>query len=95
MKTEHSVLPWHADSIDQVRTKSGIVIARCERKERHEYMGSREQSSNAAFIVRACNAHDDLVAALERALRIIGNGGSHNGAQLEFMESALSKARGE
>ena len=25
--------------------------------------------ANAAFIVRACNAHDDLVAALERILR--------------------------
>lgn len=58
-------------------------------------VGLGEAYDNAAFIVRACNAHDELVAALELALRVIGSGGAHNGAQLEFMETALAKAKGK
>lgn len=48
--THHTPGPWHTDSIDQVRTKQGLVISRCERKERHEYMDSKEQHANAVLI---------------------------------------------
>lgn len=30
-----------------------------------------ENSANAAFIVRACNSHDDLVAALEKCVEAL------------------------
>lgn len=58
-----------------------------------------DRSANAAFIVRACNAHDELVAALERTLEILDAWGpERRGDTLERLHeritAALSKARG-
>lgn len=52
-----------------------------------------EDRANAAFIVRACNAHDELVEALERA--------TNPDHELDYddvqfiLREALAKARGE
>lgn len=40
-------------------------------------------NANAAFIVRACNAHDDLVDALKEALRYLDDGDP----ETEFVKS--------
>lgn len=57
--------------------------------------------ANAAFIVRACNAHDELVGALEQlkvglVLRM-NREPDHKGVRhdLETIDAALAKARGE
>jgi len=53
------------------------------------YVGSATSEENAAFIVRACNAHDELVAAL----RNIAEYAEHDGTQVAAMASAaLAKA---
>ena len=44
----------------------GYVVARLGR------FYTDTQEANAAFIVRSCNAHDDLVAALRLAMPIVG-----------------------
>jgi hypothetical protein len=56
-----------------------------------------EDEANAEFIVRACNAHDDLLAALEGALRGIINPCAHPTAQqarIKQARAAIVKARG-
>lgn len=58
----HTAGPWHADSLDRVRSENGIVIARCERVLQHEYMDSKEQSANA----RLCAAAPKLAALLRQ-----------------------------
>lgn len=60
-----------------------------------------ERRANAALIVRAVNAHDDLVAALESAFFALGRAGAnanrqHDGREAwEQARAALAKARGE
>ena len=51
--------PHTVDIVSDFGRGGGVVVAECSGhdKERH-----------AAFIIRACNAHDDLVAALESCL---------------------------
>ena len=54
--------------------------------------------ANAAFIIRACNAHDELVAALEGAIAYIGDDSRSERrkiANMSFIESVLAKAKGE
>lgn len=54
-EAKHSDLPWRHEGGFQVWTEDGDIVAHCDR------------SKDAAFIVKACNAHDKLVAALEKA----------------------------
>lgn len=50
-----------------------------------------EQKANAALIVRACNAHDDLAALLKRCERAIPNY-ARNESLLRDLHAALAKA---
>ena len=63
MTQNHSPLPWVFDEItgDVVAGEEEMLIHRSpeDNDDRDE-----ELAANSAFIVRACNAHDDLVAAL-------------------------------
>lgn len=60
-----------------------------------------EQEANAAFIVRAVNTHDDLVAALRRVqseLELMRDDGAWRNSTYQLMadiEAALSKASEE
>lgn len=59
-----------------------------------------ERHANAAFIVRACNAHDDLVAVLEYAKeRIASYVGlpvtECIGGEFQPINDALAKAKGD
>ncbi|HUT58690.1 MAG TPA: hypothetical protein VNA25_12665 [Phycisphaerae bacterium] len=60
--TEHTALPWHLD------TRWGRLVVQGPRGEDiANVFGTRTEEGKgcAAFIVRAVNAHDGLVAALE------------------------------
>lgn len=70
MKTPHTPTPWRI-----VETNLGLAIVGADIEDLAALPqgkwgpGSAEQKkANADFIVRACNAHDDLLAALETLL---------------------------
>lgn len=58
---------------------------------------SQNIAANASFIVRACNAHDDLLAALKNLLGGIELQGvfSHDHPDLVAARAAIRKAGGE
>lgn len=53
---------WVLSGKQTIRTESGAWIGKTNWS---------NGAANAEFIVRACNAHDDLVAALEEAIVIL------------------------
>ena len=65
-----------------------------------KYMSTPDEEckANAAFIVRACNAHTDLLAAAEAALLVLGPASSANGNTMDgrariTLEQAIAKAK--
>ena len=60
---EHTPGPWHyiSGGDGRVIERGGAVVADCEQPQ----MEPAEVEGNAEFIVRACNAHDDLLAACQ------------------------------
>lgn len=64
--SEHTPTPWDADGVYVMYhdAELSITVAGCAISPR---MDSSKAKANAAFIVRAVNAHDDLVAALKVA----------------------------
>lgn len=71
--SEHAPTPW---TIDEVRTDSGrafrigsgemLKVGKgcCIIYDDYPGAPDNERKANAAFIIQACNAHDDLVGAL-------------------------------
>lgn len=106
MKTHKHRLPWKylyseisgCDDAMIARIYSGSESAALLAKA----VGASEADNIGAFIVRACNAHDDLVDALEKIARFCYQ---PENKDLLFMDatdhmeriarSALAKARGE
>lgn len=73
MEAKHTALPWHCKKLVGVvdrgfalfNTKnSGVTTHRID-------SDGEFSKEDALFIIRACNAHDDLVASLEEAKKII------------------------
>ncbi|MEN6375497.1 MAG: hypothetical protein ABFD75_12085 [Smithella sp.] len=59
---EHTKTPWNYNDPDgKIRNASGEVIATI-----WLWPESGTRDANAAFIVKACNCHDEFVAALKR-----------------------------
>jgi hypothetical protein len=92
--SEHSPLPWHVGPHykSDVMSREGIVA--------EARMLTPQGIANAEFIVRACNAHDELVAALKAltqdsrfALQIGGNPNAV-AALVRQVDAALAKAEG-
>ncbi len=72
---KHTPVPWRIDGKDII-TDAGLVPEREDIIAHVDPLGPNRVPTmdvvraNAAFIVRACNAHDMLVAALEHALHV-------------------------
>ena len=65
-EAKHTLLPWQA--IENIITEShGIAIAKCFERGYE----TPNPKANAAFIVRACNAHDPLVAACSELYKAV------------------------
>ena len=102
---EHASLPWRINDTYStlVETENRRIIASTATTSNQSTI---KDNANAAFIVRACNCHDELVRALEACLpsikadaeashltdgfRNVRN--SHDDV-LEFVESALKLAK--
>ena len=88
-RIDHLILGTHDGSTDHV-----AAVAH-----RHD----SDRFDTAAFIVRACNSHDDLVAALETIMRAheSGNNGAFIGEAVlcdhyaDMARAALARAKGE
>lgn len=74
-ETKHTPTPWQAAEAERPNGCPTTVIERCNGKYgdgSDEYFIAEcfgpDEKANAAFIVKACNAHDDLVKVLSSAL---------------------------
>lgn len=97
MTTQHTPTPWEVS----LRNAGAAIIAPAASGKIHEATiicsGLGGHRGNAAFIVRACNAHDELVAALRNSLAFVeyvannGNEGAHETAV--EIRAALAKVQ--
>lgn len=103
--TQHTPTPWKlsdgfAGANVMSETGTNVALALSEFTAPRKAEGKiltiaeiAEVKANAAFIVRACNAHDALVAEVEKAVALMEAAGiGYNEAGLR---SALKLARGE
>lgn len=110
----HTPTPWHIVPPDEPYADITIAgardIARLWLDDAPVHDFNCQQSSNAEFIVRAVNAHDDLLAACEDALstmRVAVEAGLQdfskqetaeiveNHSTVKALRNAIAKARGE
>jgi hypothetical protein len=64
MNTSHTPTPWQVNHGDPLQVCDASDIRGCAPIAVMDTTGGRvEAKHNAAFIVRACNAHDDLMGA--------------------------------
>jgi hypothetical protein len=88
-KSEHTPTPWHIEQardghfmIHETEGKSGV----------HEIsLAHVKEERNAAFIVRAVNAHEELLATLRTAKGLM----NVQGMDLGFINEAIAKAEGQ
>ena len=86
--TQHTPGPWTTDELGTV-TSEGRYIAACE----HFNNPSQVVKANAEFIVRACNAHDELLDVCQRLHAAMMDG--HHIAPYEYravLGDAIAKA---
>ncbi|MBA8886128.1 hypothetical protein FHW12_000319 [Dokdonella fugitiva] len=91
MSAQHTPTPWHTGEGKAERiiyADDGFAVA-----DAAVFHGRHVESpaNNAAFIVRACNAHDELVAALRRAVEA-AEARMPNATFLADARAALAKA---
>lgn len=105
MEIKHTSNPWQVnEGVDGAwfiwNQKGGIdtenLIMCCAGRVNSDHRDPLVAAADAAFIVRACNAHDDLVAKGKRLLNELTHinpptNAILNAAYLEF-EAALAKA---
>ena len=103
MTASHTPTPWVVEK-NSVNAENGSVvsIAECgfsapgQSWSGTDYSTSEHQAANAEFIVRACNSHDDLMAALEDMMawaRAVSDEYIDGGDLREDYRQALSDAR--
>lgn len=72
-----------------IRDNEGQIIAETFRRVAHDAL--RDASANAEFIVKACNAHDDLLEALRGLQRLAW--GDVSGHSVAAYQEAKNTAR--
>ena len=102
---EHTPLPWKkcggaTPQYMAIHSVDGYIVfgmadGMIDRENGHPILTPDfvTQANNAAFIVRACNCHDDLLAACEAALETIAGGSYHNAPSAEMLRQAIAKAK--
>jgi hypothetical protein len=90
-KTEHSPLPWSTGQLDNGRADyifaSGQAIADCEFSS-----NGMVNEANAAMIVRAVNAHAQIVAALTQIAAIENKDFGPDWEEIEEARAIAEKA---
>ena len=95
MNMKHTPTPWILVYGDVIRNMDGERVADCDTTalDTRPRPPIEKDKANAAFIVRACNAHGDLVAALESIL--VWDDGNLPGDILDDARAIVAKAKGE
>lgn len=101
---KHTPTPWRRYAANKVLAGDATFIADTAFRDHDEpaVVSVEVSNANAAFIVRACNAHDYLVTALEniftRATCAPNDDSEKADAEfmkiMEYAKAALAKARG-
>lgn len=103
--TQHTETPWEVVGTAIRSTSENVLDQRCIVKSAlwisESGVPDAEQSANLDFIIRACNAHDSLVEACEKAEYFLGfldnditdywGAGTH--AAMDAARDALANAR--
>lgn len=95
MSTQHTPTPWTNPTDGGIKAPAECTTLRSGRKVPFRVCTMQDGDletvrANAAFIVRACNAHDELVALLTDAHRALGGG--HIPGLPSKIRAALEKA---
>ena len=93
---KHTPGPWEVDRANPEMVYTEYVdndgasryICDCD----SDILPQKEYEANAAFIVRACNAHDELLAALEELLKYKG---VMSDESVSMAKAIIARARGE
>ena len=94
---KHTLTPWIVADLGTTGPTRTIRESKAGGRRVAECQTDEIGYHDAAFIVRACNAHDDLVSALQGAIAYIGDDPRSDRRRLEnlrCMTDALIKARG-
>lgn len=96
----HTPTPWYvqpfARGMPEIRAANGAEIA--EIFPFNFDADDPQTMANARYIVRACNAHDELVAALESAMAVLCGDEMNKSSLIKALtegRAALAKAKGE
>ena len=78
-----------------IHTEDGLHIAEVFQYQNHENKNGPSEA-NSKFIVKACNAHDDLLEALTMACKVLidNNLDESMAGEFEILTDALAKAKG-
>lgn len=93
MTTQHTPTPWRVEEDKKnliAATSPGFFldpVARCNVSGVHE-----ADKANAAFIVLACNAHEELLAALKKASYYLDGASSGHANAYRLVMAAIAKA---
>lgn len=90
------VTPPPKDTMKRIQARQAVTSRRIALLEASHYIGHDQCVANAEFIVLAANTHDDLVAALQQALRRINylntGGMDEPDPTVAMIKAALAKA---
>lgn len=104
MKTEtqptHTPTPWRAIVPAGNFTKYTLVATEAGQPFRHgDEIADVMDEANAAFIVRAVNAHEDFIDACEKVIKVLRLGIAIDSSDLdtmaELLETVVAKAEGK
>jgi hypothetical protein len=88
---QHTPLPWHKDIHGHIGDSKGTNIASTWTTPDDNCPEGRPATANAAFIVRACNAHYDLLEALKAVVKIA----DRKTKEFDDARAAIAKAEGK
>lgn len=93
--TEHTPVPWAITMDKTIEAVGGSLVAHCCKKSPYSMPNlpdSAECFANVAFIVRACNAHDDLLAACKDLIEVCEHETAKTGQPVGVSHVAYSYA---
>ena len=102
MTSKHTPIPWRLEGKYKIVRDSAfplpriIVESTISGECNHSInQGDDADAANAAFIVRAVNAHNDLVAAIEQVFNAAEDNGNMEDIDWDGLREALAKAKGD